>query len=90
MRFHNVTHVFTNRLPFDANTDGARTLGSSVYTPGVPDVEQHFQVSTTEALLGLSLFVLGTSFGPMLAAPISESVGEMVAPYIVMKNDGWY
>ncbi|MCJ1377766.1 hypothetical protein MMC17_000862 [Xylographa soralifera] len=52
------------------------TFASSVYTPGVPYVEEQFQVSTTVALLPLSLYVLGTAFGPMIAAPMSETLGR--------------
>lgn len=56
----------------------AVTLGSSVYTPGYPDVEKRFKVSSTVALLPLSLYVLGLAFGPVLAAPISETLGRRV------------
>ena len=52
------------------------TVGSSVYTPGIPDIVKSLKVSTTVALLGLSLYVLGLAFGPMLAAPISETMGR--------------
>lgn len=54
------------------------SFGSSVYTPGYPDVMKRFDVSSTVALLGLSLYVLGLAFGPILAAPISESRGRKV------------
>ena len=58
------------------------TLGSSIYTPGVKDVEVQFDVSSTVALLGLSLYVLGLGFGPVLAAPLSETLGRR-AVYVV-------
>lgn len=60
----------------------AVTFGSSVYTPGIEDVQKQFGVSTTVAILGLSLYVLGLAFGPVLAAPISETRGRRVV-YIV-------
>lgn len=56
----------------------AVTFGSSVYTPAVHDVMKQFNVSSTVALLGLSLYVLGLGFGPILAAPISETKGRRV------------
>lgn len=52
------------------------TVGSSIYTPGIPDIMESLNVSTSVALLGLSLYVLGLAFGPMLAAPISETMGR--------------
>ena len=52
------------------------TLGSSIYTPGLPNIQAEFQVSSTVALLGLSLYVLGLAFGPVLAAPLSETLGR--------------
>ena len=52
------------------------TIGSSIYTPGLSGVMEQFEVSSTVALLGLSLYVLGLGFGPVLAAPISESLGR--------------
>lgn len=60
----------------------AVTFGSSIYTPGYPEVMEKFNVSSTVALLGLSLYVLGLAFGPVLAAPISESKGRRVV-YLV-------
>ncbi len=60
----------------------AVTFGSSVYTPGYKEVEKTFNVSTIVALLPLSLYVLGLAFGPVLAAPISETLGRRVV-YLV-------
>ncbi|GME45012.1 Benomyl methotrexate resistance protein [Neofusicoccum parvum] len=54
------------------------TLGSSVYTPALSEVVQKFNISTTVALLGLSLYTIGLGFGPVLAAPISEIFGRNV------------
>lgn len=54
------------------------TFGTSVYSPGYPDVAKEFGVSPTVSLLGLSLYVLGLAFGPVLAAPISESKGRKI------------
>ena len=54
------------------------TAASSIYTPGIPDLMRSFEVSSTVALLGLSLYILGLAFGPMLAAPISETKGRLV------------
>ncbi|KAK8190240.1 major facilitator superfamily domain-containing protein [Phyllosticta capitalensis] len=54
------------------------SLGSSIYTPAVFEIEAHFGVSTTAAILGLSLYVIGLAFGPIMAAPISETAGRNI------------
>ena len=60
----------------------AVTFGTSIYTPGHLDVVNEFNVSSTVALLPLSLYTLGLAFGPVLAAPISETLGRRVV-YLV-------
>ena len=52
------------------------TLGSSIYTPGVTDIMEHFGVSSTVALLGLTVYLIGLAWGPVLAAPLSETHGR--------------
>ncbi|KAI9813299.1 MAG: hypothetical protein M1827_004241 [Pycnora praestabilis] len=52
------------------------TFASSIYTPGYPYVMKQFHVSSTVSLLGLSLYLLGLAFGPMIAAPLSETHGR--------------
>jgi len=54
------------------------TFGSSVYTPAFQEVAERFNVSNTAALLGVSLYVVGLGFGPMLAAPVSETYGRRI------------
>lgn len=57
-------------------------MGASVYTPGVSEVTAVFGVSTTVAILGLSVYSLGLAFGPMIGAPISETQGRK-AVYLI-------
>ena len=59
-------------------------IGSSIYSAGVsgpnPDsVTQHFDVSVTTALCGLTVFVAGYGVGPMVWAPLTEfpSIGRL-------------
>ena len=54
----------------------AITFGTSVYTPGFWEVMSKFGVSQTVSLLPLALYTLGLAFGPMLAAPVSETRGR--------------
>ena len=56
----------------------AITFGSSVYTPGIPQIMEELHVSSTVAILGLSLYVLALGFGPVLAAPLSETFGRRI------------
>ncbi|KAG0648665.1 Polyamine transporter 4 [Hyphodiscus hymeniophilus] len=55
----------------------ANAFGSSVYTPAIPYVMYDFQISDTIATVPLTTYALGLSFGPMLSAPISETVGRL-------------
>jgi MFS transporter, DHA1 family, multidrug resistance protein len=50
--------------------------GSSIYAPAIPAVAKSFGVSSVQATVGLTLFVLGYGLGPMLFSPMSE------VPYI--------
>ncbi|MCJ1352781.1 MAG: hypothetical protein MMC33_002765 [Icmadophila ericetorum] len=52
------------------------TFASSVYVPGISTLRSEFHISQTAALLGLSLYTLGLGFGPVLAAPLSETLGR--------------
>lgn len=56
----------------------AVTVGSSLITPAIPEIAEHFGVSRTAAVGSLSIYVLGLATGPILAAPISESYGRKV------------
>jgi MFS family permease len=52
------------------------TMGSSIVAPAVSAIVHQWGVSTTVALLPLTLYVLALGFGPVLAAPISETYGR--------------
>jgi DHA1 family multidrug resistance protein-like MFS transporter len=52
------------------------TLATSIYAPGHDDVAREFNVSLTYALLPLSCYALGMGFGPMIASPMSETLGR--------------
>lgn len=47
-------------------------MGSAIYTPGVEQVMNEFNISMTVGLLPLSLFVIGYGVGPMIFSPLSE------------------
>ena len=56
---------------------------SAIYTPSEVPVMMVFNVGIPKAALGLSMYVLGYGFGPMLFSPLSEipSIGRNL-PYI--------
>ncbi|GFF92212.1 uncharacterized MFS-type transporter C530.15c [Aspergillus lentulus] len=58
------------------------SLSSSAYVGSIQGVIEEFHVSKTVATLGLSLFVLGFSVGPLVWAPLSEQVGRQI-PFFV-------
>lgn len=54
------------------------TIGSSIYAPAFPAIQQAWGVSTTVALLPLTTYVLALAFGPIIAAPMSETYGRHI------------
>jgi DHA1 family multidrug resistance protein-like MFS transporter len=52
------------------------TLATSIYAPGHDAVAREFSISLTSALLPLSCYALGMGFGPMIASPLSETLGR--------------
>lgn len=53
-----------------------RTGASSIYTSTYAQMEAEFGNSRIVSTLGLSLFVLGISLGPMFLSPLSEFYGR--------------
>ncbi|KAF1972765.1 MFS general substrate transporter [Bimuria novae-zelandiae CBS 107.79] len=56
----------------------AVTFGTSVYTPALFSITEHFHISRTVALLGLTLYTFGLGLGPIIAAPLSERYGRRI------------
>lgn len=62
------------------------TWASSVFSPGLGQIAEQFDVSTEVATLGLTLLLLGFGVGPLLWAPLSEVYGRKTAvltPYFI-------
>ncbi|KAH9952218.1 MFS general substrate transporter, partial [Amylocystis lapponica] len=49
------------------------SFGSSAYTGGLASTEADLHMSREVAILGITLFVLGFGFGPLLFAPLGEA-----------------
>jgi len=52
------------------------TLAASIYGPGREGVAKNFGVSTTVSLLPLTFYNLGMALGPIIASPMSETLGR--------------
>ncbi|KAK4106492.1 MFS general substrate transporter [Parathielavia hyrcaniae] len=63
---------------FQALATLAVAFVSTAYSGGVLEIIRFFHVSTTVAILGLSLFVFGFAIGPLLWAPLSEFYGRQI------------
>jgi hypothetical protein len=48
------------------------TWASSVISPGISQIEEDFQVSSTVATCSISLMLFGFGLGPLIWAPLSE------------------
>ncbi|CAD1813669.1 Multidrug resistance protein 1 [Candida parapsilosis] len=47
-------------------------MGSAIYTPGVQDIMEKFNINETKAVLPLTMFVIGYGIGPIFFSPLSE------------------
>ncbi|KAE8313817.1 MFS general substrate transporter, partial [Aspergillus transmontanensis] len=60
----------------------AVAFASTAYTSGVSEIMQEFQVSRTVAILGVTMFVFGFAFGPLIWAPLSELYGRQIVFFV--------
>lgn len=58
------------------------SLSSTLYTSGIPGLQEDFHVSKFVALLGVTTYLLGMGIGSIVFAPLSELVGRRLV-YIV-------
>ena len=59
------------------------TFASAIYSAGIIQISQEFQVSTEVANAGTSMLVFGFAVGPMLWAPMCEVYGRKWAALAV-------
>ncbi|KAH7313949.1 major facilitator superfamily domain-containing protein [Stachybotrys elegans] len=58
-------------------------LSSSIIAPGVPQIMEEFDRDSPElAAFIVSIFVLGSAFGPLVFAPMSEIYGRLIVYHI--------
>ncbi|KAF3935863.1 hypothetical protein ABW19_dt0208002 [Dactylella cylindrospora] len=60
------------------------SFGASIYAPAVFEIQALFGVSMTAALAGITTYVLGMAFGPLIAGPISETIGRRAVYFIAL------
>jgi hypothetical protein len=58
------------------------SLSSSAYSGSIQGIIDHFDIAREVGTLGLSLFVFGFAVGPLLWAPLSETVGRQIPFFI--------
>ncbi|KAI5968164.1 uncharacterized protein KGF55_000011 [Candida pseudojiufengensis] len=49
-------------------------MGSAIYTPGILDIMNKFEIGQIVATLPLTLFVVGYGIGPIFFSPLSEDI----------------
>ncbi|RGP59015.1 hypothetical protein FSPOR_11637 [Fusarium sporotrichioides] len=52
------------------------SIGTSIMSPARNDLMSEFNVSSTVALLPLTMYVLALGFGPIIGGPLSETIGR--------------
>lgn len=65
-----------HREPPETEADNIRAFGITSSTVGIQQVMVHFRVSMPVAVLGLSLFLFGVAFAPIIAPHLSERFGR--------------
>ena len=53
-----------------------RAFGATAYTPGISGVVMHLNVKMQVAILGLSLYLLGIAFAPIITPHLSQRFGR--------------
>ena len=58
------------------------TFASAIFATAIPSLVRKYGVSREISLLGVSLYVLGFAFGPIIWAPVSELKGRYL-PFVM-------
>ena len=69
-------------LNISPDDDLSSAFGATAYTAGITGVVTHLDVSMQVAILGLSLYLLGIAFAPIITPHLSERFGRQ-AVYLV-------
>lgn len=61
-----------------------RIMVSTIMAPALPLIAQELDMSSTEAVMSMSIYLLATAFGPLFIGPLSEMYGR--APVLHASN----
>ncbi|KAH7020873.1 major facilitator superfamily domain-containing protein [Microdochium trichocladiopsis] len=61
-----------------------RIMVSTIMAPALPLIAQELHMSSTEAVMSMSIYLLATAFGPLFIGPLSEMYGR--APVLHASN----
>ncbi|KAK6511796.1 hypothetical protein TWF481_000702 [Arthrobotrys musiformis] len=64
------------------------SFGASVYAPAVFAIQREYNATIVQALAGITTYVLGMAFGPLIAGPISETVGRRAVYFVALPISG--
>ncbi|CAK7227443.1 hypothetical protein SCUCBS95973_006545 [Sporothrix curviconia] len=59
-------------------TGFCRIMVSTIMAPALPTIAAELRMSSTEAAMALSSYLLATAFGPLITGPLSEVYGRQV------------
>jgi MFS family permease len=55
----------------------SRSIGTSIISPSQTELMDIFNISSTEAILPVTLYTIALGFGPIVGGPLSETVGRL-------------
>ncbi|KAK5997692.1 putative efflux pump mfs2 [Cladobotryum mycophilum] len=64
-----------------------RIMVSTIMAPALPVIASELGMSSTEAAMALSIYLLATAFGPLIIGPLSEIYGRQV---ILHASNVWF
>ena len=64
-----------------------RIMISTIIAPTLPTIASELDISSTEAAMHLSMYLLATAFGPLFIGPLSEVYGRQI---ILHTSSVWF
>lgn len=64
-----------------------RIMVSTIIAPALSTISAELNMSTTESVMALSIYLLATAFGPLVIGPLSEVYGRKTIFHV---SNGWF